>query len=225
MHGLNICVAGIEKESRQHLRPVTGAGDDRMNRKLLSDQGGPFELGAVVDLGPVEAYPRPPAVEDHRFDPGLAHRIRRLDADEYLALLDEVSCRNLRGAFGPELKRRGQRKYATDLGKGDRTLACVRLQSPLMLEINPFGRLELRFESAGRTAYAPVNDLRFYEDDQVAFRHEVIEDVSNRLRSGVDTWVMFGLTRPWKTSDDDLEKHWLQVNGLCLEDRPLGPQP
>lgn len=36
---------------------------------------------------------------------------------------------------------------------------------------------------------------------------------------------MFGLARAWQKPGDDEERHWLQVNGLCLEDAPLGSEP
>jgi hypothetical protein len=225
MRDLHICVAGIEKESRQHLRPVTDPRQNRMGRELLVEQGGPFELGAVVELGTVSPRPVPPAIEDHRFRPERARRIGRLAPGHYLELIDSVAHRNLRNAFGRDLKRRGERKYATDLGRGERTLACLRLRPPLALEIDRFGRLHLRFEQASRTAYASVTDLRFYKEDQSTLRHDLIDDVSARLRRGIGAWGMFGLGRAWKASNDDAERHWLQLNGLCLEDRPLGSRP
>lgn len=220
-----ICAAGIELRAGEHLRPVVPK-PERLGRDLLAESGGPFELGAVVELGEVRPQPAPPAIEDHLFRPERARRIARLDSGKYLELIDAISHRNLRNAFGPDLKRRGERKYATDLGKGERTLACVKPRGPLALEIDGFGRLNLRFEEAGRTANAPVTDLRFFEQDQETLRHALIDDVSARLRAGdVEVWVMFGLGRRWKASRDNAERHWLQVNGLCLEDRPLGPQP
>ena len=219
-----ICVAGIEIDSQEHLRPVV-ARPERLGRDMLYESGGPFELGAVVELGEIRPQPDPPAIEDHLFRPHRAQRLGPLGGDLYLELLDRISHRNLRNAFGPDLKRRGERKYATDLGQGERTLACVKPRGPLALEIDSFGSLNLRFEEAGRTASAPVTDLRFYEEDQATLRHALIDDVSARLRGDVETWVMFGLGRAWKASNDDAERHWLQVNGLCLEDRPLGPRP
>jgi hypothetical protein len=226
MQGLHICVAGIEKETREHLRPVTSPGEERMDRELLAAQGGPFELGAVVELGPVQPHPAPPAIEDHRFRPGRAQRIGRLAPDHYLELIDSVSRRILRDAFGRDLKRQNEHKYATNVGKGDRTLTCIRLRGQLTLEIDQFDRLHLRFEAAGRTTYVRITDLRFYSEDHSSLRHDVIEDVSGRLRRGVPAWGMFGLTRAWPpTAAEDDQRHWLQLNGLCLEDRPLGPQP
>lgn len=224
MRDLCICVAGIEHQAKRHLRPVTDR-DHRMGRDLLSESGGPFELGAVVELGAIRPHPDPPAIEDHLFQPERVHRSGSLDPDAYLELIDSVSQRSLRNAFGPDLKRRGEHKYATDAGHGERSLACVRLRGPLALEIDAFGKPQLRFESAARTAYAPVNDLRLYGEDQSALRYDLIDDVSARLRRGVGAWVMFGLGRAWQATNDDAKRHWLQVNGLCLEDRPLGSRP
>jgi hypothetical protein len=93
-----------------------------------------------------------------------------------------------------------------------------------LLWIDDYG-LQLAFEEVGRTARIRITDLRFFEEDQVTLRYSVADDVSARLKRGVRVWVMFGLGRAWKVRNDQVERHWLQVNGLCLEDRPLGPLP
>lgn len=36
---------------------------------------------------------------------------------------------------------------------------------------------------------------------------------------------MLGLARAFQRSDDDSERHWLQVNGICMADRPLTERP
>jgi hypothetical protein len=36
---------------------------------------------------------------------------------------------------------------------------------------------------------------------------------------------MFGLARAFVARGDDCERHWLQLNGICLEDRPTGSLP
>lgn len=66
-----------------------------------------------------------------------------------------------------------------------------------------------------------MTDLRFFESDQ-QIRSTVVDDVDARLRRRIDTFVMFGLTRPYA---DDPDHHWLQVNGICLADRPVGDVP
>jgi hypothetical protein len=36
---------------------------------------------------------------------------------------------------------------------------------------------------------------------------------------------MLGLTRAWSKPDEAHERHWLQLNGLCLADRAVGDVP
>jgi hypothetical protein len=217
-----ICIAGIEPDSRTHLRPTTGP-DDPLTRKLLADTGGPFELGAVVELGATTPQPSAPEVEDHRFEPAGVRRIGRLKPDKYLGLLDEVAQESLHDAFGPELKRRGSYKFATDHGCGECSLVCLRLEGRTSLGISSRGTLQFGFLVAGESAYAPVTDLRFFEDDHSTIRRDRVSDVAARLRRGVRAWAMFGLSRPWAPTRAQEQCHWLQLNGICLEDDPLGP--
>jgi hypothetical protein len=223
MREQRICLAGIEPGSKQHLRPVADS-DNPLGRDLLAESGGPLGLGAVVDLGETRARPAPPAIEDREFQPDRARRIGQLSPDEYTELLEAASHRSLREAFGPDLQRCGPHTYAADPGHGDRSLACVRLRRRSLLWIDDFG-LQLAFEEVSRTARIRITDLRFFEEDQSTLRYALIDDVSARLKQGTRVWVMFGLGRAWKVREDQPERHWLQVNGLCLEDRPLGPLP
>lgn len=70
--------------------------------------------------------------------------------------------------------------------------------------------------------YVPITDLRFFAKDHMTIRRDVVEDVRKRMRRGVDVMLMLGLARAFMAKDDDCERHWLQVNGICLADRPLG---
>lgn len=49
----------------------------------------------------------------------------------------------------------------------------------------------------------------------------LVEDVKDRMRKGVGVLLMLGLARAFQRSDDDCHRHWLQVNGICMMDRPL----
>ena len=217
-----ICVAGIDPDSRRHLRPVTGP-DDPLTRDLLVESGGPFEVGAVVELGEVAPRPDRPEVEDALFDPDRARQVARLSDGDYLELLDAVAHGSLEEAFGSDLQRRGW-KYAVDRGEGECSLACVRAAPGTDLEIDErFGkRLQLRFKDAESLTFVPVNDLRFYKSDHKTIESDRVDDVAGRLASGVAAWLSFGLARAFKAPKDDAERHWLQVNGICLEDAPLG---
>jgi hypothetical protein len=217
-----ICVAGIDAETRDHVRPTTSAAN-QLTRKLLHEAGGPFEVGAVVELGETEPLPNPPEIEDQRFDPRSARQIGRLKPEKYLGLLDEIAQRSIRYTFGPDLEHQGKFKFATDAGHGECSLVCLRMEEPLSLRISRWGTLQLRFNVAHERAYAPITDLRFYEPDQKTIRTALVNRVAARLRKRPTTWVMFGLSRPWAPPEEEVERHWLQVNGICLEDDPFGP--
>ncbi len=70
-----------------------------------------------------------------------------------------------------------------------------------------------------------VTDVRFVEEDHATVRRAAVEDVGRRIRRGVDTLLMLGLSRAFKARGEDPARHWLQVNGICLADRPLGSRP
>jgi hypothetical protein len=70
-----------------------------------------------------------------------------------------------------------------------------------------------------------VTDVRFFEADHSTLKRDVIDDVGQRLSRGVPVVLMVGLARPFRAAGDDRDRHWLQVTGVCLEDRPLGAVP
>jgi hypothetical protein len=74
MEAPRICVAGFEARELEHVRPTTPPTDP-ITRKLLREEGGPFGMGAVVDLGAVASVPSPPEVEDHRFKTANARHL------------------------------------------------------------------------------------------------------------------------------------------------------
>lgn len=219
-----ICVAGIDGETLAHVRPTTPATNP-ITRSLLRDHGGPFGIGAVVDLGQVSHRPSAPETEDHQFQPSQARHLEDLDGDEYLAWLDAVSAASLEDAFGSDLERVGW-KYAVEAGKGNRSLAVVRARRCPVLQIDEkFGRLQLQFDDTDPRTYLPVTDVRFYEPDQTTILQGAVDDVARRLRAGVGVYLMLGLARAFQASNDDRQRHWLQLNGLCLVDRPVGEEP
>lgn len=220
-----ICVAGIDPETFAHVRPTTTTPTDPLTRKLLRKRGGPFGMAAVVDLGAVAAEPTPPETEDHRFEITEARHVEDLADDEFLELLGEVCARDLARAFGPALERVGW-KYAVEVGRGERSLAVIRARKrPELTVSDQFGRLQLRLDDVNPPTYLPVTDVRFYEADQETIKMDVVDDVSRRLKSGIDAFLMLGLARAYKAANDDRERHWLQLNGLCLFDKPAGDLP
>lgn len=214
-----ICLAGVEVESGAHLRPVTPKAD-LLTRRLLTDEGGPLQVGAIVELGETKPHPEPPETEDHLIDPDAIESVNLLSHDEYVETIERIAHHSLRAAFGTELQRQG-RTYAVDVGEGNHSLGCVHTRKRPDLEVDGFGKLRLGFNDTPQPSHIPINDLRFYEADHVTVRHDVFADVHKRILHGAEVWVMFGLTRPWRRDPNEPERHWLQVNGLCLEDGPI----
>jgi hypothetical protein len=224
MSGSRICIAGVDVERGRHVRPVTPA-TDLLTRELLAGEGGPLDVGGVIDLGRAIPVPSPPETEDHRIETRNLDRVRSLDGDEYLVVLEAMCEPDLEAAFGGDLERRGW-KYAVESGRGSNSLAVIRASRRADLDIDDrYGKLQLRFNDPDPPAYLSVTDLRFAEADHRTIRRDLVEDVSDRLHRGVGLYLMLGLARAFRAAGDDRDCHWLQVNGLCLEDRPLGAQP
>jgi len=222
MAGSRICVAGIETTTYRHVRPVTPPGD-LLTRVLLRENGGPFGVGALVDVGNAVACPCAPEMEDHAFDMTCAKHVSDVDEAAYLELLTAMRAADLGSAFGPELERVG-RTYAVDPGNGDSSLAVLGTKNRPVLKIDGYG-LRLWYNDAEPPAYLSVKDVRFFEEDNETIKTRAVEDVHRRLRRGVDAFLMLGLTRPWLKPGETYERHWLQLNGLCLADRAVGDLP
>ena len=214
-----ICVAGIEPDSRRHIRPTTPANDP-IDRRLLDEEGGPFSIGTLVDLGAVRANPSRPESEDHLFVTASARDVRQLGPDEYWQLLDEVAEDDLESILRPDLERRG-RSFAVEEGRGAVSLGVLRVQETPELEIDGYGKLRLRFNHVDDPAHLGVTDIRFVEADHSTLKQNAVQDVQRRMRAGVDLFLMVGLARAFVATGDDRRRHWLQVNGLCMADSPL----
>jgi hypothetical protein len=178
----------------------------------------------VVDVGDAVPRPNPPETEDWRFRTADAELVEMLEPEEYWEVLEEIQDGGIEEAFGPELHQRG-RGFAIDEGRGLRSLAVVRAPAGLRLATNPWGKLQLSFTHDDDDISLSVGDVRFVEADHQTIRRDVVRDVDGRLRDGVDAYVMLGLPRAFVASGDDRPRHWVQVNGICLADRPVGAAP
>lgn len=223
MRAPRICVAGVDPETRGHVRPTTLA-DDPIDRRLLDDEGGPFGIGTLVELGEVRATPSRPESEDHLFATAAAAAVRQLEPDEYLQILDDAAEDDLESIFGTDLARLG-RSFAIEEGRGAVSLGVLRVEQTPELEIDSWGALRLILNDVEEPAHLGVTDIRFVEADHKTYREDVIHDVQRRMQSGVDLLLMVGLARAWQRPGDDRRRHWLQINGICMEDHPLGRRP
>jgi len=218
-----MCVAGINPETGRHIRPTT-ASSDPITRSLFDEEGGPFGVGTLVELGEVRANPSRPESEDHLFTTASALAVRQLEADDYLELLGGVAEDDLGSIFGHDLERRG-RSFAIEEGNGTVSLGVLRVQQTPDLEVDGYGKLRLKLDDIEEPAHLGVTDIRFVEADHSTLKRDVIDDVQQRMQRGVDLFLVVGLARAFIATGDDRRRHWLQVNGICMEDRPVGDRP
>ena len=222
MNAPRICVAGIDTENWTHVRPVTPR-DDLLTRALLAEEGGPLAVGAIVDIGEPTPVPSPPETEDHEISTADIDFVRMAEGSTYLDVLANMADADLETAFGSDLDRHGW-TYTVDVDAGKCSLAVVKAQRRPSIEVDKYDKLTLRFNDPEKPAYLRVTDVRFAEPDHETIKKEAVLDVDRRLKRGVGVFVMFGLSRPFGPGGSE-ELHWLQVNGLCLEDKPIGADP
>ena len=215
-----ICVAGIDKEG-EHIRPVldpqqTG-GQVQLERALLRSNGGPFELGRLVDLGKVESNPSPPEIEDVLFDPRQVKVVKQLQAERFSYILNESTKDSLRSIFGPELRvTSGKTAAFVRPGQGRASLGVISPpNAELAEEIGYKGDTEVRFrfnDSDLGSIAIKVTDLRLWEDDHRTPATDNIERLQGQLDGCL---VSVGLTREYRG------KHWLQVNNIFPRHNPF----
>ena len=214
-----ICVAGIGKNG-EHIRPIldpqlTG-GRVQLERALLHSNGGPFELGGLVDLGRVEPNPSPPEVEDVIFNPKQANLVKHLQIEKFGNILKESAKDSLQSVFGPELQARSSKMAAfVPPGQGRASLGVIGPSNTELSERDYKGNTEVRFRfedpDLGSIALK-VTDLRVWEKDH---RTPATANIK-RLQAQLDgCLISVGLTREFRG------KHWLQVNNIFPRNDPF----
>ncbi len=217
-----ICVAGLDLERGEHVRPITRAG--RLSVRLLVRYGGPFDVGAIVELGPTHDAGRPPETEDRAFEPRCARCVGAMAPDEFWERLQGISATRLRDLFGPALLGRGPHSCAVDAGHGRASLGCLVPTGRPELYVQPRAdrpsQIRVRTGDGRFGLDLAVTDIRLYGADHVTPEPGVVERVARRLRSGVGIVLAVGLGRATGGSPDYPPLHWLQVNSIHLEDDP-----
>jgi hypothetical protein len=208
-----VCVAGLD-ENGIHVRPVAG----QLPRSLVSVEGGPFDLGTIVELGSVRHTGNPPEVEDHSFSVAQLRRVKVLPGDEFWATLEKSARPSLPQIFGDELVKRS--KGATvDPSEGKASLGVVRPSGHLSISRSGFGaglRIGLTDEDLG-TLDLSLTDLRFVDSSHKNVDEDSFEEASRRLNGGEAVLLSVGLARAFQAQNDTRRRHWLQVNNLHFE--------
>ncbi len=213
-----VCIAGVDEGGR-HKRPVLDVG--RPRRELLASGGGPFSLGAVVDLGDVQRRPTPPEVEDVVFDPQHATTVGHWKPSEFLQLLQNTAEDSLGSIFGADLVRKSGTAAAVPVGNGNASLGVLRLKGAELVSQLEFAKptVRLRFEDPvlGELSIK-VTDLRLWEADQTTPAVDGIDEIRSDLD---ECLIAVGLTRPFQVSSYPGVWHWLQVNNVFPTRKPL----
>lgn len=212
-----ICVAGVNPTTGEHVRPTTYG---RLSRRLLRAEGGVFDIAAIVDIGDAAPDGIAPEVEDCHFEPSRARFLSTVTPGNYWTLLNTVARPTLADIFGPELQRSGS-TCSTARGKGLASLGCLQIVSRPALTRDDYGKLRMRLSDGHMTASVSVTDIRLVADDHKTIRDDIVADLKRRMERGVPVILSIGLSRPYARPGDSEERHWLQVNGIHLEDNPV----
>src|SRR5262245_3984715 len=166
MSGSHVCVAGLDEDGR-HIRPVAAFG--QLAKEIISEFGGPFRLGALVELGAVTPRPDRPEVEDHVFTPARARQQAMADEDGFWGSLAALSVDSLIEIFGETMARDGS-TASMPAGTGRASLGMYRPRSRVSLDLR-YGRLRIRISDPDLGALSlPLTDLRLYDLDAGAVR-------------------------------------------------------
>jgi hypothetical protein len=224
MHGSHVCTAGVDVETRRHVRPVLA--HEAMPFYLLARYGGAFDMARLLDLGAARPQPEPPHVEDHVFVPSRVRPERTVAGYEFWTLLEELSRPRLADLFGASLRPCGSAQHCgTDVGQGLASLGCLRVATPPELYVlpRPGGKpqIRMRFGDGQMEADASVTDLRLYASDHATPDAAVMRALSERMRHSGGIILAVGLTRKYRSSETQPYAHWLQVNNIHLREEPI----
>lgn len=212
-----VCVAGLDGNGN-HVRPVIAG---RLPRSTVSVEGGPFDLGTIVELGATAAVGSPPDVEDQSFVLAAARAVRVVDGEEFWQELESRAQLHLTEIFGDDLVRRSAGATVNpQQGRGSLGL------------FQPVGRVTISRSGDGARLRIGVTDselgvldlsltdLRFVDSTHKNIDDDAFDEASKRLRRGEPVVLAVGLARAFRARNDDAERHWLQVNNLHFENHP-----
>lgn len=217
----HVCLAGIDSATGQHVRPVL-AGQERFAAAVLARNGGPYEFGAIVDLGRTQKKPQQPHVEDVVVL-GRPVRIGELTPQDFWTLLDRAAQPSLSRIFGTALEKQGAHACGTSCGQGQASLGVLRPKRPVNIRWEPWPegvRIKAAVPFRSETISVPVTDVRLYEADCVTPSRTRFDRMAQLLGSGRPVLLAVGLGRAWSANAPEAV-HWLQVNGIFVDDGTL----
>lgn len=208
-----ICVAGVDVQSKRHVRPVLGS---QLRSELLAEHGGPFSLRSIVDLGTTHFVGSVPEIEDRQFSSEQVRVLGEMPEAEFQQLLDSVAEDELSKLFGPELEST-RTTCAIPAGRGLHSLGILRAKVvDLHLEPGHDGlpRVRIVIDTDRGILRLPVTGIELYAGDHVTPDSAQVTAVNARLSAASTALLAVGLSRPYRGSSSESAKHWLQVNNI-----------
>jgi hypothetical protein len=223
MHGGHICVAGVDLQTRRHVRPILA--NNPLPFDLLARYGGPFDMAMIVDLGEPRGLPIAPHVEDYVFVPTRAKAERLAAAHEFWSLLEELRRPSLGEIFGESLHEVARGRWVTNPGQGTTSLGLIRPPVPpqLYLDAVPNGkqRVRMKLNDGQLEADASVTDVRLFRGDHATPDAARVRATAQRIADSRGVILSVGLTRQFRVSEHAPYYHWLQVNNIHLPSEPI----
>ena len=214
-----VCVAGIRSDGL-HVRPVLESG--RLGRDLLCSRGGPFALGAVVDLGSARPRPVVPEVEDVVCSLSRVRSEQMLKGVTFGNLLKRSAKASLSEIFGDDLLRMSRTATAVPKGAGIASLGVLQVRGRVSLfSTLSFEKPQIRctFADQGLGELSlKVTDLRLWEVDHKTPVLSRLKALESRLS---DCLVAVGLGRAYRVPAYPGSWHWLQINNIYPLEDPL----
>jgi hypothetical protein len=217
MHYPRICIAGIELQTSIHVRPITGK-KDILDVDFLSQ----VALGAVVDLGWYAFRSTPPEIEDCFFKPSQAKCEQILSPEEFWQSLTDVSEKSLHDIFEDALTPSGSTFYILP-NTGKASLGELHMERIQLTFNSHTQKVRVQGNTKNQAEFSlPVTDIRLYTVENNVFIPNVdtILWLQKQLKN-TSVILSIGLSRAWSNDASISPRHWLQVNGIHLENNPL----
>jgi hypothetical protein len=216
----HICVAGLDVTTHDHIRPVLHKA--QLDTALLAANGGPFALGAIVDLGPLVDVSSPPEVEDRRFDRDTAKRTTQLTGAAFWKEIDAAADDDLNEIFGEQFEETS-RSFSTPEGEGSHSLGCYRPSQTPNIGMDTYGTkvsVYAYMPWGNQVKKIPITDLRLV-DANFTVSPARVQSLQKLVSAASDVLFSVGLSRPFAKSGSDEKRHWMQINNVFPKQNPL----
>jgi len=206
----SVWVAGIDG-AHAFVAPRPATEHTEWDTAATTRGGGPFGVGAVVDLGFSRRFGSPPAVEERQVEEASVRNVGRLRDGEFWSLLETLGHDSLPALFGDDLLRLPTGSACVAEGRGSASLGCLRCPGPAEL-FRRGAQLRMGFDDLrlGSLDLA-VHDLRLRGEDGVPV-DSLWKVIRRRVLAGEPIILSVSLSRPFNGS------HWLRIDNIHFRD-------